>query len=74
MTERELLETIEKIKNSDTMQQVLRESFGGVMYNVANYGKYDSDEVLALWDSLSDNEKNSVGGIIKGAINFLQGN
>ncbi len=62
------------IENNEVYKQVLKDSSGGVMYNVANRDKYDTTELLTLWDNLSDAEKNSVGGIMKGAINFLQGN
>lgn len=66
------MQTIQAISNNPTYQQVLKDSFGGVMYNVANRGKYDTQEVLSLWESLTDQEKNSVGGIMKGAIDFLK--
>jgi hypothetical protein len=65
---------MEQIKNHPVMKQVLADSLGGILYNVANYGKYDSAEVLALWDKLSPSEQSASGGIVKGAINFLQGN
>lgn len=64
---------MEKIKNHPVMQQVLSDSFGGVMYNVANRDKYDTTELFALWDSLSPALQGSMGGIINGAINFLKG-
>lgn len=65
---------LEQIKNDETYKQVLKDSFGGVLYNVANRGKYDATGLLALWDSLSPAERESVGGIMTGAINFLEGN
>lgn len=65
---------IETIKDNEVYKQVMKDSFGGIMYNVANYGKYDATELLALWNSLTAAEQESAGGIIKGAINFLQGN
>lgn len=61
---------VDQIKNHPVYKQVLADSFGGVMYNVAN--KYESGEVLSLWDSLTEAEQGSVGGIMKGAINFLK--
>lgn len=64
--------TIQDIENNATYKAVLQDSFGGIMYNVANYGKYDASEVLALWDNLENKE--SAGGIMTGAINFLRGN
>lgn len=63
--------TIKDIEANETYKAVLRDSFGGIMYNVANRSKYDAREVLAMWDNLE--HKDSVGGIMKGAMNFLQG-
>lgn len=68
------METLEKLTNSETYQQILKDSFGGVMYNVANRNKYDSKGLLEIWESLSPAVKESAGGITKGAMNFLQGN
>lgn len=67
------MNTIERIKNNDTYKQVLADSFGGVMYNVANQDKYNAAEIVELWESMSDGEKAAAGGIMKGAINFVQG-
>ena len=58
-----------QIENSEVYKQILKESSGGVMYNMANAGKYDDAEILSLWDKIE--YKDSVGGIMKGAINFL---
>lgn len=65
--------TIESIKNHKTMREILSDSFGGVMYNVANRDKYDTRELLALWDALPVSEREAAGGIINGAINFVSG-
>jgi hypothetical protein len=64
--------SIQKIKENEVYKQVLADSFGGIMYNVDNQGKYDSAEVLAIWDSLSNSERSCADGIVKGAISFLQ--
>ncbi len=42
------------------------------MYNVANRNKYDTAELLTLWDTLAPAEKESMNGIINGAINFIR--
>ena len=34
--------TIEKIENNEVYKEILKDSFGGVMYNVANQNKYDT--------------------------------
>ena len=65
--------TIQDIQNNTTYQQVISDSFGGCMYNTENLEKYDSTEVLKLWDDLSESEKQASGGIMKGAISFLKG-
>lgn len=64
--------TIEKIENNEVYKEILKDSFGGVMYNVANQNKYDTKELLELWNSLEPYEKESVGGIMKWAMNFIQ--
>lgn len=68
------METINAIKANEVYRQVLKDSLGGILYNVANYGKYDSAEVLALWNSLTPGQQSAADGIMTGAINFLQGN
>ena len=67
------METIEIIKASPVYRQILADSFGGIMYNVANRGKYDSAGIEALWYGLTSAEREGAGGIIKGVFNFLKG-
>jgi len=52
---------------------VLVDSFGGIMYDVANQDKYDTTEIFEVWRGMSDAEQESADGIVKGAIDFLQG-
>ena len=65
------MNTIETIKQHPVYTQILADSFGGIMYNVANRDKYDTTELLQLWDSATPAEKESANGILKGAINFI---
>jgi len=65
-------DTIYLIKNNYVMMEILKDSFGGVLYNLANKNKYDTVELLQLWDSLNESEKESAGGIIKGAMQFIK--
>ena len=65
---------IDEIKNDPTYKQVLADSFGGVMYNVANRDKYDSKHLIEQWDNLLPREQSACDGIMTGAINFLKGN
>lgn len=64
--------TLEDITTDKVYQEVLRDSFGGVMYSVANRDKYDSEHLLAKWDDLTPVQRESAGGIMRGAINFLK--
>ena len=64
--------TIQQIEQSPVYKQILADSFGGIMYDVANRGKYDTAEIVKLWQSLSEAERDSVGGIMKGAFNFIK--
>jgi len=67
-------DTMYLIKNNEAMIEILKDSFGGVMYNMANQNKYETKELLDLWNSLQAYEKELAGGIIRGAMNFIQGN
>lgn len=63
---------VDEIKTHPTMVQILADSFGGIMYNTANQHKYNTTNLLAQWDKLTPTEQDLAGGIIKGAINFIQ--
>lgn len=62
---------IATIKNTPVYKQILADSFGGVMYNVANRGKYKAKVIELLWEELSNAERASAGGIMQGVFNFL---
>ena len=64
--------TIQQIEQSPVYKQILADSFGGIMHDVANRGKYDTTEIVGLWQSLSEAERDSVGGIMKGVFNFIK--
>ena len=63
---------VDAIRDNPVMQQILSDSFGGIMYNTANRHKYNTINLLAQWDKLTPTEQDLAGGIIKGAINFIQ--
>ena len=65
---------LDRIKNHPTMVEILADAHGGVMYNVANRDKYDTTDLLTKWNALTPAEQESADGIIKGAINFINGN
>jgi len=64
---------LQQIQEHPVYKQILTDSFGGVMYNVANQGKYETTELETLWQALTPSERESAGGITKGVFNFLQG-
>lgn len=66
------MEKIEAIKGNDVYLQVLKDSFGGIMYDVANEWKYNTEEIQKIVLSMETAEKNSMDGIMKGALNFLK--
>ena len=69
----ETINTVETIETSPIYKQVISDSFGGIMYNVAMRGQYDAAAILYLWGTMSKSEQSSAGGIMNGAINFLNG-
>ena len=62
---------MENITNHPVYKQILADSFGGIMYDVANRGKYDTEELVNLWNDLNDGQRESSGGIIKGVFDFI---
>lgn len=68
------MENIEKIQQNEVYQQILKDSYGGILYNVANRDKYDVAELIKIWDSMTPSEQGASGGIMKGAMNFVKGN
>ena len=63
---------IEKLQENEVLKEILKDSFGGVIYDVSNQDKYNTTELLKLWENLDNSEKESAGGIIKGAIDFIR--
>lgn len=59
------------IKDNEVYKQILKDSFGGIMYDVSNRNKYDTKEIQQLWDKITPEYKESVGGIMQGVFNFL---
>lgn len=63
---------VEEIQQSNVYKQILNDSFGGIMYDVSNRGKYDTTELLKLWQNIPASEKEAAGGIVSGVFNFLE--
>jgi hypothetical protein len=64
-------QNIKTIERNPVYQQIIKDSCGGILYNVANRGKYDTTELLPLWQSMNESEKAAAGGIIRGAMRFM---
>jgi len=62
---------MQTIENNSVLKEILADSFGGIMYNEANKDKYDTEELLKEWKQLSASERESLGGIVNGAMNFI---
>jgi len=62
---------IKEIEAHPVYLDVLCDSSGGLMYDVADRDKYDTTEILALWASMEAYEQEDAGGIMKGAFDFL---
>ncbi len=63
-------EILEKIKNSDVYKQAFLDSYGGVVY-LKKSDEYQADDIIKLWKSLPDIDKESVDGRLKGIMTFL---
>lgn len=70
----ESLKKLERFENHPVLKEIIKDAYGGVIYDVDNRNKYDTKELLELHDSLSPVEKESLNRIITGAINFIKGN
>lgn len=68
-----VLSNTEKIENSAVYKQIMKDSYGGVIYDVANRNKYETEELLQWWNSMGRSEQSMAGGIMAGAFNFLRG-
>ena len=62
---------LEKIQQNPVLKEILKDSFGGVMYSLSNKNKYDTKELLKEWEELTESERECTGGLIKGAIAFI---
>ena len=62
---------MKEITEHPVYKKILADSFGGIMYDVANRGKYDTTEIVQLWSDLSPARQEAAGGIMKGVFNFI---
>jgi len=61
----------ELITENPVYKQVIKDAFGGIIYNVANRDKYDDKEIVEIWNSMTEYEKECCDGILTGAMQFL---
>jgi hypothetical protein len=54
-----------------TYKQILKDSFGGIMYDLSKKNSYNTDKLLKLWEDLPNAWKEGSGGITQGVFNFL---
>ncbi len=66
-------ELVEEIKRMDTYKQILKDSFGGVMYNVANKDKYNKDinKKFIQLEKMNFNIWDQTDGIFRGVHGFI---
>lgn len=65
------MNNIEKIKSDKVYQQVIKDSHGGIMYNADD--KYQGEHLIKLWNDAYPSDRESAGGIVRGAIGHLMG-
>ncbi len=64
-------ELIASIESDEAYKQIMTDSFGGIMYDVANKDKYNVEDLKKIYDSVEPYELQSMGGIMKGALHFV---
>ena len=69
----EFMILVNKIKDMDTYKLILKDSFGGIMYNSANKTKYNNDIVLKFeeLESMGFDIWDTTDGIFRGVHNFI---
>jgi len=63
---------MDAIKNHPVYKQILADSCGGLLFNVADGGKYDVSELLPMWEALPESMRDAAGGIVKGVFGFIK--
>lgn len=64
-------DTLTAIQENETYKAILKDTFGGIMYEEGSQTKYNSKELLKLWEDLPETYKEASGGIMRGVFNFL---
>ena len=66
-----MMNRIKQITESTTYKLVLQESMGGIIFNVADLGKYNGKDILERWNALPPNVREAAGGIMQGVMAFI---
>lgn len=69
--ETSLAKTLKDLTDNETYQKILKDSMGGIMFNVADKGKYDVSELLAIWNAIPLREQEAAGGTVNGVMEFV---
>lgn len=65
------MEKIQQIQKDPVYNQILKDSFGGIIFVEGTQSKYNASNILKLWNETPEAVKESSGGIMKGVFNFL---
>ena len=65
-------EATQAITENEVYKQILKGSFGGIMYQEGTQKNYNSKELLKLWEDLPATYREASGGITNGIFNFLK--
>jgi len=72
----ERLSSFESIKQAilddENYKSIIKESYGWIMYDLANKNKYNTKKILWLWDILTEWEKDACDWIINWLFDFIQ--
>lgn len=63
---------LDELKANSEFQRVLADSFGGVCY-MKHPDDYNRGQILRIWELMTPGEQDAAGGIVSGAISFLEG-
>ncbi len=64
------MNNIDKIKSDDVYKQIMADTHGGIMYS---HGKvYAGNHLIKLWNETTASNRESAGGIVRGAIEHLK--
>jgi len=63
------LALIDKIKATAVYKQIMLDSFDGTTYCISNQGKYETSEILSLWDQVKNKHRTESG--MKEMVDFI---